>query len=115
MKRILILFSFCIAISINALAQSETNVYVAMGCNKDSHYHMSRYCKESKFCRHEHDKAAAKKCDDVCAHQGHMEVVSLNKAEGMGRIPCPKCCDNKGNAKGKTKDKNKNKKNKKKK
>ena len=52
MKKIIVLFSLCIALSTNIFAQDdETFVYVAT-CNKDTHYHQSRYCKETKLCRH---------------------------------------------------------------
>ena len=95
MKKIILLFSLCIAISANVFAQDEDEsyVYVASGCNKDMHYHQSRFWKETKFCRHEHDKAATKKCPDNCLHMGHMEAIALDKAESVGRTPCPKCCD----------------------
>jgi hypothetical protein len=104
MKKIIMLFTLCIAMSTNIFAQDEeTFVYVAT-CNKDPHYHQSRYCKETKLCRHEHDKGAAKKCPDVCQHTGHMEAIELEKAS-IGRTPCTKCCD-----KSKTKKKDKKKK-----
>lgn len=109
MKKIFLLFSLCIAISTSAFAQDEDNdidVYVSVGCNKDTHFHMSRYCKETSFCRHEHDKALVKKCSSECVHLGHLGTISLERAEAAGKTPCPSCC---GKMK-KKKDKNKKKK-----
>ena len=98
MKKIFVLFTLCIAMSTSAFAQydqdeqEEVDVYVSIGCNKDNHYHMSRYCKETMFCRHEHDKAAVKKCSNECVHMGHLGATTLDRAESTGKTPCPTCC-----------------------
>ena len=86
----------------------EVYVYVSDGCKYSDYYHQSIYCDEPKFCRHEHDKNAVKRCPETCVHMGHMTTISLELAESRGKAPCPKCCAVKGKKK-KGKDKKKKK------
>ena len=111
MKKFLVLLSMCIAIGTNAMAQDEDEeeeVYVSSGCSYGDYYHLSIYCPDTKFCRHEHDKNAVKRCPETCVHMGHMTTISLELAESRGKAPCPKCCAVKGKKK-KSKDKKKKK------
>ena len=113
MKKFFVLISICIATSTYVMAQDEDDddevyVYVSDGC-KNEYYHQSLYCQETKFCRHEHDKNAVKRCPETCAHRGHVKAISLELAENRGKTPCPKCCDVKGRKKSKGKDKKKKK------
>ena len=112
MKKFLVLISVCIATYTNVMAQDEDEddddevyVYVSDGCKYSDYYHMSLYCPETKFCRHEHDKNAVKRCPETCVHRGHISGVTLDVAENRGKTPCPKCCDVKGKKKNKGKDK----------
>ena len=118
MKKFLVLISMCIATCTNVMAQDydyddddddEVYVYVSDGCKYNEYYHMSLYCQETKFCRHEHDKNAVKRCPEMCAHRGHVKTISLELAENRGKNPCPKCCNVKGKKKNKGKDKKKKK------
>ena len=116
MKKFFVFISLCIATSTNVMAQDyddddddEVYVYVSDGCKFSDYYHMSLYCPETKFCRHEHDKNAAKRCPETCVHRGHVSGVSLDVAENRGKNPCPKCCNLKCKKKNKAKDKKKKK------
>ena len=115
MKKFLVLISMCIATYTNVMAQDEDEedddevyVYVSDGCKYNEYYHLSIYCPDTKFCRHEHDKNAVKRCPETCVHMGHMTTISLELAESRGKSPCPKCCSVKGKKK-KNKDKKKKK------
>ena len=118
MKKFLVLISMCIAFGTNVMAQDvdddyddddEVYVYVSSGCNYSEYYHQTLYCQDTKFCRHEHDKNAVKRCAERCAHMGHVKTVPLEVAENRGKTPCPKCCDVKGKKKNKAKNKKKKK------
>ena len=112
MKKFLVLLSMCIAIGTNAIAQDENEeeeVYVSSGCSYGDYYHLSIYCPDTKFCRHEHDKNAVKRCPETCVHRGHVKGVPLDVAENRGKTPCPKCCDVKDRKKNKGKNKKKKK------
>lgn len=114
MKKFFVLISICIATSTYVMAQDEDDddevyVYVSDGCKISDYYHQSLYCPETKFCRHEHDKNAARSCPETCVHRGHVKGVSLDVAENRGKNPCPKCCDVKGRKKSKAKNKKKKK------
>lgn len=97
MNKFIVLFSLCMATCTSVFAQSEDEdelVYVSTGCKTSAAntFHSSRYCQETKLCRHEHDKSAAKKCGDQCKHNGHVQAVELDKAVSLGKVPCSKCC-----------------------
>lgn len=72
-------------------AAKDSIVYVSNGC-KDKNYHTSMYCSKLMKCRHEHQGAAMKACQNSCSHTGHVVATTLEEALKQEKKECYVCC-----------------------
>ncbi len=70
---------------------NDSIVYISNGCTH-KYYHNTMRCSKLMKCRHEHQGAAMKDCQNSCSHTGHVVATTLKEALEQEKTECYVCC-----------------------